>query len=342
MLQALFTAPSEVTLETVPTPTPRANEALIQVDACGVCGTDRSIFGGLYPVEFPIVLGHEYAGTVVEVGSDVKNLAVGQRVAVDPNVTCQVCAYCRRGLTHLCGNLSPLGIVRQGGYAEYSAVPEQNAYVLPDSVSLEEGALLEPLACCVRGMQLSNLELGDRVVILGAGPIGCLLTQLFRTAGASQIIVSDFNRSRRKLALAFGADVVVDSVGEFVQTEVKFRTQGLGADVAVDASGTEAGAAMSLSLTRRGGTVLWFGSAPPQARVSVSPFWVNDNEITIRGSFNNPFTHAPALALVAGGRVDVRSLITDRVALPNILRALDLKNFPNAGKIVVRPNGAPD
>jgi 2-desacetyl-2-hydroxyethyl bacteriochlorophyllide A dehydrogenase len=336
MLQVNFMEPGRLALETAPEPEPGPGEALVSVACCGICGTDRSIFTGDYPVQFPIVPGHEFAGTVVSVGAGVEELRPGDRVTVDPNVTCDTCAYCRRGLTHLCERLSPLGVVRPGGFAEFARVPERNAYRLPESLSFDAAALIEPLACCVRGMQLAGITAGDTVAVLGAGPIGCMLLQLVRLEGTGHLIVSEPNPARRELALRLGADVAVDA-GEAARTAISAATDGLGADVVIEASGRAATAEFALELVRRGGTVLWFGSCAESDRISISPFWVNDNEITIRGSFNNPFTHAPALKLAASGRVQLDELVTDRIPLQTLEAALDLKNFPDAGKIVVRP-----
>jgi 2-desacetyl-2-hydroxyethyl bacteriochlorophyllide A dehydrogenase len=334
MLQAVAMGPGRLEFEEVDEPVPRPDEVIVELGACGICGTDRAIFRGDTPQEFPIVLGHEYSGTVVATGSEVLTLSEGQRVAIDPNVTCGLCSYCRRDLPHLCSRLSPLGIARRGGYAERSAVPERNAHALPDGVGLEDAALTEPLSCCVRGMQLADIELGDTVVVLGAGPMGCLLIQVARLEGAASIIVSEPMPARRELAASLGADVVLDA-GPQVAEAVLDRTGGVGADVAIEAAGKLATAEAALSLVRRGGTVLWFGVPPASERIQLSPFWVNDNEITIRGSFNNPLTFAASLELIATGRVQVGALITDSVPLREMEAALDLANFPDAGKILV-------
>jgi 2-desacetyl-2-hydroxyethyl bacteriochlorophyllide A dehydrogenase len=336
MRRVLFTGPGRYELGSGPDPRPGPGEVVIRVEACGICGTDRSIVNGNYPIDFPITLGHEYAGTVVETGTAVRTLRVGQRVGVDPNVVCGVCAFCRRGHTNLCSNLTPLGIVRSGGYAEFSAVPEQNAYAIPDAMSFEDGGMLEPLACSIRGLQLAQIELGDVVVVLGGGPMGCLLIQLARLRGAASVIVSEPNEARRALALQLGADLGLGP-GPELREWVLERTGGLGADVVFEAAGKTAAAEAALSLVRRGGTVMWFGSCPEGERLAVSPFWVNDAEVSIRGSFNNPFTHATAVALVASGRVNVSKLVTDRVPLEQLGAALDLANYPNAMKIAVMP-----
>jgi 2-desacetyl-2-hydroxyethyl bacteriochlorophyllide A dehydrogenase len=336
MLQALFSAPGHLVLEEVAEPSPAQDEVLVEVAACGICGTDRSIYRGEYPIGFPIVLGHEYAGTVVGVGSKVETLKVGDRVTVDPNVTCGTCPPCRHGRTHLCTRLSPLGIIRPGGYAQYSAVPERNAYVLTDHVSFAEAAAIEPLACCVRGIDQAQIELGSTVTILGAGPIGCLLLQLAQLRGAATVLVSEPNPSRREIATTLGATVVPGGPEEF-RARVLEQTEGLGADVVIEAAGRRVTGELALGLVRRGGIVLWFGTCDPKDMIAISPYWVNENEITIKGSFNNPFTHAPALAMVTAGHVRLAPLLTDRVALTDLERALDLRNFPEAGKILVDP-----
>ena len=152
----------------LPEPQCASDEVIVQVATCGICGTDRAIFRGEAPAARPVVLGHEFSGVVAEVGSQVTEVSVGDRVAVDPNVVDGTCFFCRRGETNLCSGLSPLGITRNGGFAEFAAVPATNAYRLPDSVSVEAGSLVEPLACCVRGLDQARIGLGDLVAVLGA------------------------------------------------------------------------------------------------------------------------------------------------------------------------------
>src|SRR6185437_3731993 len=179
-----------------------ADEVIVQVATCGICGTDRAIFRGEAPAAWPVVLGHEFSGVVVEVGAQVTGLAVGDRVAVDPNVIDGTCFFCRRGETNLCSGLSPLGIARNGGFAEFAAVPATNAYRLPATLSVEDGSLVEPLACCVRGIDQAGIRLGDLVAVLGAGPIGFLLIQLARIQGAGTILAVEPEPARWNHAIA--------------------------------------------------------------------------------------------------------------------------------------------
>ena len=325
-----------MTIEEEPELTPAPDEVVLKVASCGICGTDRAIFRGDVPLETPIVLGHEYSGTIVATGSEVRSLALGERICVDPNVTCGSCVYCRRGLSHLCQHLSPLGITRHGGFAEYCAVPAAYAYPLPDTVSLEAGALIEPLACTLRGLEQAGIEPGDAVVILGAGAIGCLLLQLASISGAACTIVAEPDAARRERSTAFGANIGCES-GDEARAVVMEQTEGIGADVVIEASGTTDGARLALDLVRRGGRIVWFGVYPESELIEVSPYAINEHEITIRGSFNNPFTHQAAVALAASGRVRLLELVSDRIALDELPTALDPAAPQTAGKVLVQP-----
>jgi L-iditol 2-dehydrogenase len=333
--RAVFDGPGTIRLDECDDRSAAAGEIVVEVAGCGICGTDRSIFRGEYTVEPPVVLGHEYAGIVVDVGANVDNLVVGQRVCVDPNITCGVCAYCRRGLTHLCTNLQPLGIARDGGFAQYSHVPAQYAYPLPEAISLDEGALVEPVACCLRGIQQAEIAVGDSVVVLGAGPIGSILLQLVLGAGASKVAVVEPDSARRSRATSLGADVTCDPSDA---KEMIFEwSGGLGADLSIEASGKIAGAKLALQLVRRGGRIVWFGVYPQDQRLDISPYLVNENELTVRGSLNNPFTHQRAVAVIAARRIKLTDLVSDRIGLGDLAQALRTADS-YAGKVIVDPS----
>src|SRR5215831_2780457 len=322
MEQAVFKKPGVLDVETQSAPTPGPHEVLIRVAACGVCGSDRAIFTGNHPAAAPNVLGHEFSGTVSECGSLVTDLEPGVRVTVDPNVVCGQCSYCRRGFVNHCQRLKALGVTLPGGYAEYCVVPESNAYKIRDSTSFAAAAMVEPLACCVRGIERADVQLGDVFVVLGAGPIGLLLVQLARLRGAAHVISIDPISSRRELAHALGADSVADADSAVVREVVRSATEGLGADVVIESSGQTVSAQLAVELVRTGGAVIWFGVCPPDDHLQVSPYHVNDRELTIRGSNINPFTHQVALTLIERGRVRVDELITDHVALTGLRTAL--------------------
>ena len=338
MRAAVFTGPGSLELRDLPDPVCASDEVVIEVAICGVCGTDRSIFRGEAPAESPVVLGHEFSGTVIEIGGDVSGFAVGERVAVDPNVVDGTCFYCRRGESNLCSGLTPLGISRNGGFAERSAVPARNAYHLPDTVSLEAGSVVEPLACCVRGIDQAAIRTGDLVAVLGAGPIGCLLIQLARHAGASVILAVEPDAARREHAIRAGADHVCEPPR--TTDCLSMLRSSVRADVVIEATGVTASAQGSIDLVRRGGTLLLFGVYPEVDRLSVSPFRVNEDELRIVGSLNNPNTHQRAIDLIASGRVSLDGFITHQVELPQLEAAFDRGNFPGAGKITIDPRGS--
>ena len=335
MRAAVLKAPRHLAVETVADPEPAPDEVVVQVAACGVCGTDRAIYRDEYPVRHPLVMGHEYAGTVVSLGAQAHGFAIGDRIVIDPNVVDDVCYFCRHGVDHLCSGLSPLGVARPGGFAELSAVPERYAYALPPSLSLEAGSQVEPIACCVHGIDRAQIAPGDIVLISGSGPIGCILIQLTRLQGAARIVAVDPNPARQALAEAAGADIVCAPDG--AASALAALRPGAGADVVIEASGSPAAAEAAFEFVRRGGTVLLFAVYPEAARLSVSPFRINEDELRIVGSLNNPHTHQRAIDLLESGRLDVSALITDMLSLDELERAMDITNFPQAGKIVIQP-----
>jgi len=308
-------------------------DVVIAVASCGVCGTDRSIFRGEYAVATPMILGHEFSGTVVEVGRSVTRFTEGDRVVVDPNVVDDVCFFCRRGQPHLCSGLSPLGVARPGGFAERSVIPERYLYPIPKSVTLADAALTEPLACCVRGIDQADVSAGDVVIISGAGPIGCLLIQLARINGAAVIVSVEPAPSRHEAARRAGADVVCDPAE--VRGVLRRLRGATGADVVIEASGSLTAAGTSFDLVRRGGTVLLFGVYPQGRTITVSPFRINEDELRVVGSLNNPSTHSRALELIASGRVALEGVVSHRLALEDIEVAMDLDNFAQPRKIVI-------
>ena len=333
MRAAVLRGVGEIEVCDIDDPTCGDGDVVIAVAYCGVCGTDRSIFRGEYQVSTPMVLGHEYSGTVMQTGHTVSRLQVGDNVAVDPNVVDDACFFCQRGESHLCSGLSPLGVGRNGGFAQFSVVPERYVYRVPENVSLLEAALIEPLACCVRGIDQAQISVGDVVVISGAGPIGCLLIQLARLSGAATIVSIDPSTSRHDAAHQAGADLVCvpgDAAAELRQVRAD-----VGADVVIEASGSPVAATCSFDLVRRGGTVLLFGVYPQSQHIAVSPFRINEDELRVVGSLNNPHTHARAIELIASGRVSLTGLVSHQVSIENVEIAMDLAKFEAPGKIVV-------
>lgn len=214
MRAVIIDTPANIRVGSVPDPTPRSDELLIRVEACGICGTDLHIIDGESPLaRYPVVPGHEFAGEVVALGRDVAqsnengetNITVGSRVAIDPNLYCGHCDFCRTGHENLCLNYAALGVTTNGAVAQYVAVPFASAYLLPNTISLREAALIEPISCAVHGMHSLNPRSGDTFLIVGAGTMGLLLLQLALRGGASRVAMVDVNMQRLALAEQLGA-----------------------------------------------------------------------------------------------------------------------------------------
>jgi len=336
MRAVVFCEPNRFVVEDRPAPQIGEYDALVKVHACGICGTDIHILHGEHIVKFPVVPGHEFSGEVVEVGGKVSNVSVGDRVTVDPNIVDRSCHFCSRGEINLCENLTALGVNYDGGFAGFCRVPTVQAYKVPDSVSLDEAAMAEPLACCIHGIDRANIAPGDTVVVLGAGSIGLLLTQLARVAGASHIIVSEPDERKRHLAARFGSDVQVDPSRWDVAAEVAEITR-VGADVVIESAGRLETAQLAPRLARRGGTVLQFGVVSPDQLAEVSPYDIYYKELTVRGSFVNPFTHARAIELLASKQVEVMPLITHRFPLDETAKAFETAQGKDAVKVLLVP-----
>ncbi len=337
MKALVFHKPNVVSIEERPIPAVGQGEALLKVHACGICGTDIHILHGEHIVKFPVIPGHEFSGEIVEIGQGVTNVKPGDRVTVDPNITDKTCWFCRRGEMHLCENLTAVGVNYDGGFAEYCRVPAEQAYPLPDSVSLDDAALAEPLACCIHGMDRAGVTSGSSVVLLGAGSIGLMLLQLAKSAGAAPVIVSEPDERKRTLAAGFGADIVLDPTMDDVAERVIAETH-VGADIVVESAGRPETAALALKLARRGGTVLQFGVVGPDSTIAISPYDVFYRELTLCGSFVNPFSHARAIDLLAREKVKVAQLVTHRFPLVSAAEALQTAQGRDAVKILITPN----
>lgn len=315
-------------------------EVLLKVHACGVCGTDIHIYEGtegsvtVYP---PVILGHEFSGEVCEVADGVVDIRIGDRVCVDPNIVCGKCYFCRHGKVHLCERLTAIGVTVHGGFAEYCIAPENRVYKLPDNISYEEGALSEPVACCLHGCDLSEITPGHVVLIIGGGTIGLIMLQLAKISGAAKLIVSESVKEKRNLALTLGADVVVDPIKENFDKAIQEHNYD-GVDVAIECVGMKQTMEQAIQATRRGGTVMMFGLTPPDCEIPVKPFDVFRRELTLKSSFINPFTQARAVELLGSGRMRVKELISEIVPLDNIIDAFEKENFRKAGKIIVKPS----
>jgi 2-desacetyl-2-hydroxyethyl bacteriochlorophyllide A dehydrogenase len=334
MKAAVIYQPGDIKVIEREIPEPKAGEVLIRIKACGVCGTDHSLFVGAFPASFPVIIGHEFAGDVVALGEGVSTLHVGDRVTVDPNRVCHKCDYCRMGKEHLCANRLSMGVEIDGGDAEYCVMTESNVYRIPDHVTYEQAAFCEPLACAVHGMDLAHVNHGDTVLILGAGGMGNLLTQLAALRGAVNIIVSEPNKKRRELALENGATHVIDPGTEDVDAELR-KIRRIGADVIVEAAGNLSLQAQSIYYSRKGGTIVWFGCSPMDKTVPVNSYDINDRELTVLGSFNNQFATARAVELLSSQKIRVENLVSHHIPLAEYLDVFKIFGGSDTLKLMV-------
>jgi 2-desacetyl-2-hydroxyethyl bacteriochlorophyllide A dehydrogenase len=310
-------------------------EILLNVDVCGICGTDVHIVEGTSRSSPPVILGHEYAGVVADAGHGT-SFAVGDRVGVDPNIACGVCFYCRRGLVHLCTALKALGVDIDGGMAESSIVPVSQLYRLPAGFPPEQSAFIEPVSCAIHGIDLARIRTGDTVAILGGGTIGLLMLQLARASGAARIIVSEPLPRKRLLARTLGADLALDPGTDDVAAAVRDTTE-VGADVVIECVGTPRTAELALGLARRGGTVEFFGVCPMGMTIPLEPNAVYARELTIVGSYVNPHTYGRAISVLEAGLVQVDSFQIKSFPLDSVEEALACQREGRATKSIVRP-----
>jgi len=330
---------SDIRLEEMPVPEIRPGELLVQMRACGLCGSD--LMSWYADEKAPTVLGHEPTGVVVEVGAGVERFAVGDRVFVHHHVPCFTCHYCTRGFYTLCDTFKATHL-DPGGFAEFIRVPALNVardvLHLPDEVSFEEGTMIEPLATCIRGVERSGLQKGDTVAVLGAGVSGLTLLQLARLWGATRIVATDLVDYRLEMALRLGADVAIRA-GEDVIARVRELNEGRGADVVLVCVGHLQVMEQAMALVERGGTVLFFAPTPPGDTLPVSPHRLLFEEVTVTGTYScTPQETRLSLKLIAAGRVNVRDLITHRFDLAGLGEAIALAaRAQESLKIIVTP-----
>lgn len=337
MKAAVFKKPHHLSVVDRPLRTLAKHEVLVRVQSCGVCGTDVHIVAGESRSTPPVVLGHEYAGIVEEVGSEVKRFSPGQHVAIDPNVSCGSCYFCRRGEVHLCSNLRALGVDIDGGMAELCIVPEQQLYYLPENFPTTASVFIEPVSCVLHGIDRAKINIGDTVVIIGAGTIGLMMLQLCRSAGAAVTIVVEPLEQKRNIARSLGASFVLDPNKGNVRNAVLDITA-VGADVVIECAGTIATAEEAIHLSRRGGTVEFFGVCPVGQTFPVEPHQVFFKELTIVGSYVNPLTFDRAIKTLANGIIRVDAFPVSKFSLDEVHEALRFQREGLTIKSIIEPN----
>lgn len=309
-------------------------DVLVKVDTATICGTDIHIIAGHQPANPPVVLGHEFAGKVVSVGKAVRTVQVEDLVTVEPHLYCGTCKFCRIGKEHLCLNKLAFGVHLDGGFQEYCIIPEKTVYKVPASVTPSVAALTENIGCCLHGIDRANVQQGDHALVLGGGFVGIVLAELVRMRGAGRIVVAEPNESRRHVLIRRGFDVI-DPLAENVPKVIHELTDGLGADLVIEAAGRKETAKQCFETVGRGGTILFFGVVPPSHTIDVSPNDIFKRELTIVGSAINPYSHHRAIQLL--DKLNLEELITHRFHLEDIEKAFDVARQGIGIKVAIHP-----
>lgn len=334
MKAVVLYGPNQVDIGELPLPALGAGDVRVQVAYCGLCGSDFHKVAGkknTHPVHYPVALGHEISGVVAEVGENVREFQVGDRVTVDPNWSCGKCQYCKAGKPSFCKNAR--GVVK--GLAEYVTSPEENVYHLPDALPLRSAALAEPLACCLHGMDLLDVRQGERVVLIGFGAIGALMLQLLRNAGAGEIAVIEYQEERRALAMSLGADFFFPSqdtaaIEDYAQNHV--------VDKVIECVGRCEAQETALQVAGKGATVVLFGVADSATKTPVSFYDAFSKELTIKTSFVNPHTTERAVRLLASGRLDLEKVLSAEISMEEAVQEFHTPLYSRRGKVLVRVN----
>ncbi|TKJ46940.1 zinc-binding dehydrogenase [Candidatus Aerophobetes bacterium Ae_b3a] len=337
MKAAVYVNKGKVVVKEVPIPQIGQAEALIKVECAGICGTDLTIMSGNLPrVRPPLIMGHELSGEIVEMGGGETGLKVGDKVTVRPLLSCGKCYACQMGWDHVCQYLRLLGIDVDGAFAEYVKAPLETIHKLPEGVSLDLAALTEPLAVAQHVITVSNLKIGDKVAVIGAGPIGVLVALMAKRGGASKIIVSEVNEYRLELARTLGFTVIdvnkVDPVSRVLEL-----TNGIGVDVVYEVSGTAEATLQMVDMVRIRGEIILVGVHEKLDPMNFTR--ATFKELVLRGSrVYTKIDYSRAIELLIPERDNLRSLISHRFGLEKASKGLDLvRQRGKAMKILLKP-----
>jgi L-iditol 2-dehydrogenase len=343
MKALLLSQYNQLDIADLPAPVPGADEILVRVAACGICGSDVHGYDGTSGRRIPpIVMGHEAAGVVASVGAGVSEFKPGDRVTFDSTVYCGQCEFCLRGEINLCNNRQVVGVScgdyrRAGAFAEYVVVPQRICYHLPEGLEFQEAAMLEAVSVALHAVRVSEMKGGETALVIGAGMIGLLTLQAAKAAGASKVLIADIDRTRLQTAESIGADeTLLLSGGELVK-EILRRTGGKGVDLVLEAVGREETIAASISSVRKGGTVTLIGNISPEVKIPLQV--VVSRQIRLQGSCASSGEYPQAMELLASGKIKVKPLITAVAPLSDGPRwfARLHAGEPNLMKVVLDP-----
>ncbi len=335
----------DVRVDEIPIPTINREEILIRVEACAVCGSDLKAFKlGNPRLNPPIVMGHEFTGVIAETGKNTIGFNEGERIVMSTSISCGKCLYCRKGWTNLCVDLAPMGFRYDGGMAEYMVIPERaikNGHLVkvPDTLKPEYAALAEPLSCAVNSVEQCEIEKGDTVLIMGAGPMGILNACAAKHAGAGKIIMTELNELRLKQAGNFHIDILVHPGEEDLKTIVLEETKGYGADVVIVAAPAPSPQEEALSLVRKRGSVCLFASLPAgQSDLTINSRLIHYNEIRVTGSSDSTTRHVKeAIGILSDPSSLSRNIVSHIISLKEIKKAFEIMESGEALRVVLKP-----
>jgi D-arabinitol dehydrogenase (NADP+) len=321
--------PGAARVQTVQVATVGDRDLRVKVKASGICGTDLHIFRGEYLGGYPVIPGHEFSGVVEEVGEKVTRFKVGNHIAIEPNISCDKCDACLSNRQNFCERWNAVGVTLPGGMAEYAVVPEKAAFNIGDLPFLS-GAFVEPLSCVLHGVERARIKLADKVLILGAGPIGILLSKTIQLQGACKITQVDLNQSRLELAKKSGASKVCASLDELKKDSF---------DVVVDASGSTFLMERALDFVRKGGTVLWFGVPKRDAKLQLPAFTIFEKGLFLLSSYTSVRNSIQAVELLKNGKIDVAPLVSHQLPMEDFVKGVEIieKGIEGVLKVVILP-----
>lgn len=331
MKAALLTDLNQFEINEITKPQPAKDEVLVQVKAAGICGSDIHKMQSSWKYELPMVMGHEFSGVIEAIGENVKEVKLGDRVAVAPLIPCHECEYCRAGKYQLCENYTMIGSHRYGAFEEYVTVPKENIINIGDKITFEEAAMIEPLAVAAHGVMGLDPKLGDVVAIFGLGTIGILTVQWLRLAGVKKIIGIDIDANKLSNSLNYGVTDTINSLEESLQERIFEFTNGIGVDIAIECAGSKITEEQCLLITKKGGLIGYQGIAYSDVLLQREAFEnIFRREYTIKGFWNSysaPFPGAEwfhSVDFIEQGKIDLKSLISHRFALDEVQQAFDL------------------
>jgi len=332
---AFIPEPGKIEFRDMPLREPEPDEVLIKVRTAAICGSDLHLFKGKHPsVSLPSAVGHELAGEVVHVGEKVTGFVAGDRVTVEPLIACGSCYYCQRGEYHLCTNISFQYRKGQGAFSEFFYAPENRTYKLPEGVSFEEGALIEPLSVALHAVKMSGIHIGQSSTVIGAGAIGQLAAMLLNNITGIKPIVADINEFRVQKAIELGANGVFTNRGEDLKEKIMSCTDRLGVDCAFEAVGLETTLVQALEVIKKGGKVMLLGIfEEPLPKIPINSFV--QREIGLVGSQGYAWDFQDSIKLVSEGRTKISELITTRLPLDQLQKGFELLTQPQNDQIKV-------